>query len=191
MIKKFDCLPYLFALFFLAGCTGKMSREAYMHWVQDYANGLHLKQQISPYVVDLQYMPAAYRWYQRHKEEYPSEDTAQEADFQYYLLKIGFEDGQTDLIKGNTQDKSVWKNRSYYFSFELEHHIRLMADGKSYPCVLYHFERADDIKAERKFVLGFEAPESQYATLTIDAPVISTQPVSFNVTPSKLPNTPL
>lgn len=181
----------LFLVLLASACGQKMDRKEYIEWVQDYSNGLHVKKNVNHYIFDVQYLPPAYRWFQVHRDK--SSDTPMEMQFskdglQYYLLKIGFADGKTDLIKGVAKDKKIWEKRAYYFSYRFQQHLYLEEDGRKLPCELFHFEKAFDLRPERTFVLGFASGQGmKEINMVINSPAFDTGPVKIPISKMNIP----
>lgn len=188
---KTICMLIL-TLLALAACTASVDRDQYVQWVESYENGLHVKQRVNDYWLDVQYKPADYVALQRiaHSEAPLSVAQArQQVDhLQYYTLTVSTEDPQDDLLRYGTLAEQ--QRLLYYFSYELQSAIHLEEGQQQLSCVLYHFERSYDLKSTHTFVLGFEPPavKSTETTLVIAPPLFSSVPVRITLRTSDIPS---
>ncbi|MBL3655115.1 hypothetical protein [Fulvivirga sediminis] len=174
----------------LVSCSGKMDKAEYAKWVKDYDHGLHAHIAKGAYIFDLQYLPPEYKWLQEGHGQ-PMEALPEESPIEYYILKVGFKDHSIDLIKGVSEDKNVWEQRAYYFSYQFQDNISLEQDGKHYPCVMFHFEKAFDLRAERNFVLGFAATHAEKSILVIDSPAFGEETIKITINKEDIPTVDL
>jgi hypothetical protein len=172
-------------------CTSRLERADFMRWVQDYEHKLHVQTVYSEYVFDVQYQPAAYRMLLQ-KPELTAEEFAQGQqgdDLQYYTLTISLQDNQTDFLSYGVATMEEKQQKLYYYSYNFQDAIHLEEGGKTFPCVLYHFERSADVRNSRTFVLEFEKPDevSKTARLVIDGESFGTPPVEIEIEKNTLP----
>ncbi len=185
--KYYIGLSFILGLFFSA-CSGSLDRESYIAWVQNYDNGLRAKQQSAGYFFDAQYLPEVYRQLQAGQEPTVQEDTASTDGLQHYKLTIGFEERGKDFIKGTGNIKSEQEQRLYYFSYRFQNDIYLEVGKDRLPAMLYHFERAGDLRSERNFVLGFaQKPDNKEVALVIESPFFGAQPIKINISKDHIP----
>jgi hypothetical protein len=192
----FDHSTNLFAVllcFSLAGlfssCNSPLPSDAYVAWVRDYDNGLHVMKQFSGYNFDLQYQPLQYVMLQRTGQAVVA-TKENGTTLQYYTLAISLENKTADLINYNVADISERQRKLYYFSYEFQHDISLEENGKILPCALFHFERDNGISNISTFVLAFEgsANESKEATLVINSGHFSALPVRIKISKDNIPS---
>lgn len=194
LIKRFF-LP-IAILVMIAGCSRGISRQEYVAWVRSYENGLHVQKQSGEFTFDLQYQPSAYVLLQRNpqltKEVY-AEEVKEIEGLQYYILTISLTDKSQDIMTYDVQDEAQVQRKQYYFSYLFQNDIVLEDNGKTLPCVLYHFERSVDLKSGRTFVLAFETAEapSEEATLLITGEVFGSLPVKIKVSKANVPSVTL
>ena len=177
----------------LTGCAGPLNEKDYIAWVQDYDNGLRVTREANNFVFDLQYQPAEYVWLQRNKgdikrEEIRNDKSAMD-ELQYYTLTIGVKDNLADFVDYSVQSINEKQEKLYYFSYGFQHDIKLEENGRTLPCVLFHFERTLDLKPTRTFVLGFENSDetTTEAKLIIDSDWLGSIPVKMKVSKENIP----
>jgi hypothetical protein len=180
------CLP------FFTSCQSGLSKDDYVAWIKDYDNGLHVKRTYSEFVFDLQYQPPAYIWLQRQNVPFQKLDTSEIASLsriQHYILTVELTDNEADLISYKVKDRTEQQRRVYYFSYQFQNDIFLEENGVRLPCVLYHFERAIDLKRSRTFILGFENPNPGpwEARLVIQSDQFSSLPLKIQVSKNNIP----
>jgi hypothetical protein len=108
---------------------------------------------------------------------------------QYYTLTVSLADKSQDLITYGVADEAQAQRKQYYFSYLFQNDIVLEDNGKSLPCILYHFERSVDVKHGRTFVLAFEtagAPSTE-ATMVITSEHFGSLPIKIKVGRSGAP----
>lgn len=178
----------------LMSCTCKMDAGEYGKWVRDYSNGLHVKKTTGGYVFDVQYMPPDYLKLRRDQISLTSHEGFKDGEgaLFYYELNITPEQDGNDLIGSSVSNAREKRELLYYFSYHFQNDLYLEVGEDRLPCVLYHFERASDLKPGRTFLLGFESPVSSgYDTLlVIDSPVFGSIPIKIRITNANTP-TPL
>ncbi|MDQ3395276.1 MAG: hypothetical protein M3512_14345, partial [Bacteroidota bacterium] len=109
---------------------------------------------------------------------------------QYYLLKIEVAGSNMDFLNHGIQSIQEKQEKIYYFSYLFQDDIYLEEEGEKLPCVLFHFERAMDMKNSRTFVLGFEKPlkESESACLIINSDQFDAQNIKIKISKKNIPN---
>ena len=179
------------AVILLPGCSSSLDQDQYVRWVESYEHGLRVRTTVNDYVLDVQYKPTDYVALQRMNYDDVTQDfdVARSAaeKLQYYTLTISTNQSENDLLRhGNLAEK---QRLLYYFSYELQHAIRLVENGEQLPCVLYHFERSYDLKSTQTLVLGFERPVAnpEQATLVIAPPLFSPQTISITLDKRNIP----
>ncbi len=80
---------------------------------------------------------------------------------EYYDFTISITSGQGELLKYNLTSATQYEDRVKYFAFEMQQYLKLVEDGDTIPCTLFHFERTYDIASYSKFLLGFEKGKNQ------------------------------
>lgn len=178
--------------FFLSGCciscNSALSRDAYVAWVRDYDNGLHVKKQFSGYDFDLQYLPSQYVMLQRSGAVTEGQDG--QATLQHYTLSVSLENKAADLISHNIANSIEKQQKLYYFSYEFQQDITLEENGKVLPCALFHFEKGSGLSNVSTFVLAFENSEvpSAEATLVISSEHFSALPIKIKISKDNIPS---
>lgn len=178
--------PLVFFVFVVtfSSCNAPLDRASYQNWIQDYDNGLHVRQSFSNYVFDLQYQPHDYL------RAIGQTKSVQGDSLQYYILKISVEDRDESIIDYNAIDVLEKQHRVYYYSFRFQNDIFLEEDGERLPCVLFHFENSDLIR-HRMFLLGFENPRSgssTESTLVVESERLSALPIKIRISKNNIPS---
>ena len=177
----------------MSACNGPLNAKDYIAWVQDYDNGLRVIREANNFVFDLQYQPTEYVWLQRNKGEINKggvrDDKSAIDELQYYTLTIGVKDNLADFVDYAVQSINEKQEKLYYFSYDFQQDIKLDENGKTLPCILFHFERTLDLKPTRTFVLGFKNMDktATEARLIIDSDWLGSIPVKMKVSKDNIP----
>lgn len=179
--------PFLLYFLLLSSCKEKLDRSAFINWVHDYKNGLHVKKSVSEFVFDLQYKPAEYIALMSTTPTVSTDPT-----LEYYTLNISLKDPSVDFINHNVNNSDEKQKKVYYFSYLFQDDIFLEEAGGRMPCVLFHFEQSD-LKKSQTFVLGFEKPKSAIdgpgdeTRLVIESPYFTSLPIKIKISKASIP----
>jgi hypothetical protein len=176
------------ALILMTSCSRELEKEEYVKWVKDPKNGLHTVKESGGFVFDLQFQPEDYVWLQSGGQT--ERNVANQSDnIQHYLLTISLVNPELDLINNNMNDSSEKQEKLYYFSYLFQNDIQLDENGKLLPCVLFHFEKNQDLKGGRTFLLGFESSESKKreAKVVIQSEQFGSLPIRIKVNKENIP----
>ena len=177
----------------LFGCSRKLDRKAYVAWVRDYQNGLHVNKTEGDFIWDVPYTPAEYVGLQRGASpEKPPDEAGKNGlnALQYFTVTVSLREAGMDFMNYQQRDAEEKQRRLYYFSYQFQHDVVLEEEGQRLPCVLYHFERySTSALNSRTFVLGFENPHpsATEATLVIDSPAFGAVPLKIKVSKKHIP----
>lgn len=187
-IRLFSAISCIFVVTCFTSCNSALSSDAYVSWVRDYDNGLHVRKQFSAYNFDLQYLPSQYVMLQRKGTASGAQDDG--SALQHYTLSVNLENKAADLITYNISNNADRQRRLYYFSYEFQQDITLEENGKVLPCALYHFEKGSGVSNISTFVLAFEnnGGVSQEATLVINSAHFSALPIRIKVSKDNIPS---
>ena len=178
-----DKLSIVCFLFIFISCSGGLEKKAYIEFVQDYQNGLHVQKETDEFVFDVQYQPTEYIKLMRLSNAKEKSDD-EVSNTQYFVLTISVRNGEVDITDYNIQSLEEKQQKVYYFSYQFQGDIQLEENGKLLPCVLFHFERPVDLKHSRKFVLGFEnvcKEDCKEAKLVINSSQFGSLPIRIKV----------
>jgi hypothetical protein len=184
--RLFPCC-FLLCCLFLSSCKETLDRSAFINWVHDYRNGLHVKKIVSEFVFDLQYKPSQYIALMSTTPSVSADPV-----LEYYTLNISLKDPSVDFINYNVNDSDAKQKKVYYFSYLFQDDIFLEEAGGRMPCVLFHFEQSD-LKKSRTFVLGFEKSKSALdgsgdeTRLVIDSPYFTSLPIKIKISKASIP----
>jgi hypothetical protein len=185
------CISFLLIVvtcFSIAGCHS-LEKKEFIDWVRDYDNALHVKQEHSGYVFDLQFKPWQLSWIEQGNPT--TDQSIAEEEFsvlQYYTLTIRGTGGEDIMMKEARNEADVQRNR-YYYSYLFQQDISLVEGDTVLPCVLYHFEKSTGLVAENTFLLGFENPvKSDNATLVIKSDRLNSMPIRITISKDNIPS---
>jgi hypothetical protein len=180
----------------LSSCDARLTRDEYRDWIRDYENRLHVVSSNSDIVFDLQFLPAPYlamqRGYDRMGEDSMKRAVNTLSQMQHYVLTISTKT-QQDILKYGAQTPGDIQERQYYLSYLLQDAISLEENGKTYPCLLYHFEKSQTSNGGRTFILAFDNPQpaSDESRVVIRSEYFGSLPVSISVRKSNIPQVKL
>lgn len=147
------------------GASGKQNQERlmpadYVQWMQDKDNGINKEKVIDDITFSIQYKPYEYIVCMEEKKEQLSDSvvkkkTEEISDMQYFDLTIALTSDEGELLKHDVSSYDQYDKRIKYVSFDMQNDIKLVEDGDTIPCSLYHFERTYDVAPYAKFLLGF------------------------------------
>jgi hypothetical protein len=179
--------PSLF-LVFAFSCTKELGKDDYVNWVKDSKNGLHVTKESNGFVFEVQYQPEDYLWLQSGEQ---NRRTAKDRpdNIQHYLLTISPVNNELDLINSNIENTSEKQEKLYYFSYLFQNDLQIQENGKSLPCVLFHFEKPQDLKRSRTFLLGFEnqSTEVKESKLVIHSEQFGSLPITIKIVKENIP----
>lgn len=172
----------------MTSCLKGLEREDYIKWIRDPKNGLHAIKELNGFVFDLQYQPSDYVWLQ--SSEKGQINSANQADnIQHFILRVSLTDPAHDLINSNIDNNSEKQEKLYYFSYLFQNDIQLEEKGKLIPCVLFHFEKIQDLKHSRTFLLGFEnnEPKEKEVKVVIQSEQFGSLPIRIRINKENIP----
>lgn len=166
----------------------------YMEWVHDPTNGLVKKKTIHPLEVEVLFKPLDYIIVNEQRTNTIDPSVYKERQLalkgmQYYTLKLGIEGDQYDVTNYEVRTASEQQARLAYLSFSLQRAIKLVENGDTLNCQLFHFERSYDLTPYRTFVLGFEQKEAtkyRDKTLIVEPSFSKTGPIKLTFETSNL-----
>ncbi|MBL7845569.1 MAG: hypothetical protein KF846_13745 [Cyclobacteriaceae bacterium] len=175
----------------IISCSTELAPEAYIAWIKNPGNGFRHVSSANGFHFDLQYKPLELIWLEQGgSKAIPLEKVKKKfGDLQYIELSIRPENGQASILQVDASTTQKLQQNLYYYSYLFEHDISLEIDGERFPCTLFHFERSVDIKPDRVFSLGFEAPipKNGLATLIIRSERLSALPIRLQINFSQIP----
>ncbi len=179
---------------FVSCSPSSLTPEAYMSWVKDPGNGLHLSKALKDYRYELQYRPSEMIVLQEQKETIADKASFDERisemnDLQYYNLQLFGPNGKAVISQNNPE--AYFGNLEYYSSYA-QADISMVQQGDTLPCALFHLERYYDLSPYNTLVLGFPKTENEHAerTLVFNDRALNMGPVKFNISSSELENIP-
>ena len=178
-------LYFFIGLIVATSCNTSLDKREYIHWVENYENGLHVRKASDPFVFDLQYLPGQYISLQRNF----SQDSSLHDNLEHFVLTISTPDSGEDFIDHGIRDFAEKQRRLYYFSYLFQNDIHLEQHGEIIPCVLFHFEQQTNTKTGKAFVLAFEKSnkKSDELMFVIDSQQLGSLPVRIKISKSNIP----
>lgn len=191
VIMKCSALRWLalVTISIVTSCSKTLEPEAYVAWVKNPDNGLHVINKANDFVFDVQYKTPELIWLESGDGSLKEIMQQQDDALQYLELSIKPTKGTTSILHIDAGSQQELQQNLYYYAFLFERDIFLEIDGEKFPCTLFHFERGVDLKPERTFSLGFDAPKPKngIATLLIQAERLSALPIRIKIDLSKIP----
>jgi hypothetical protein len=172
-----------------------LTPSEFVQWVQNTANGYNKSKTID-LSFTLQSKPLAYiicveeRTDSLLKSVY-DQKYKQLDDLEYFDLSINVQNGMFELLKHNLKTVAEFDRRARYYSFEMQKDIKMVVDGDSIPCSLYHFERAYDNHSSNTFLLGFPKSNAlSNRTVVLEDKVFGKGTIKFNFAAATKNNIP-
>ena len=160
--KDIKTLTSWFIVFLsLLGCKSKsLPADAYLEYCVDTNNTIKTSKTMGQVKLDLVYQPADLVILQRSRSAVLTMRTLDSLrksydTLQFYTLTLENMMGHSEPIKaqGDTQLYSDFIN---YFSFQAQRDIKLLQNGDTLDCILYHFERSYSLAPKNKINLAFK-----------------------------------
>lgn len=177
---------------FVLGCQSHMSSDDYLGWVESYENGLHKRQQVGDFLIDIQYKPIVYNILRSNNPEeieaLKTHSVEQESALEF-TLSLGLSQKGIDLLDFLSSNQRERQELIYYFSYQMSEDVYLEIDGQKTPCGLWHFERSFDLKNHRTFVMAFDRSQNTLSeiTLVIDSPLFGPVPIKTKIDLEDIP----
>ena len=150
-------------LILLSSCKkADLTPDEYVKWLRS-EKDMSKTEEIGPFKYKADVVPAEWIAYTNLYPKGNVKDYGkklEEASGMYYIrLTIDMKEGKLNALRYNLHAESEYFQRLYYVSYLMKNDIKLVVEGKEYPCRLYSYERAYDLNSRLCFLLGFEKPE--------------------------------
>lgn len=180
----------------MVACRSDLPPERYLEWVAQHRELLSAIQVDGGIQITLTYLPADWLAINESGTVDPNDivKTRQEyAGLEYYRLRVALQSGQGDALQFEASSNEDYYRRVEYFSFGLQHDLRLLTGSDTLPCKLFHFERNYGAAPFMDFMLGFETrPGSEFdRTLLYDDRVYSRRLVRLTIPYSNIHRIPI
>lgn len=146
------------------------------------------RKQIADYEFSFKYLPVDFRISQDYKGKLNARirDSvyADYNDAQYITFSIRSLKGNGEFIKQITSGYDQYDELVKYFSYQLQHDMKLIEGKDTLDCMFAHFERAYDAVPYIHFMLAFDKGKSdapQDRTLLYNDHVLETGPVKLTI----------
>ncbi len=174
-----------------------LSPDSFTKWVENEDNGMHTHCVIGKIRYDLQYKPVEYVCLIENRNNSGNSDFAKrkkELDgLQYYQLRISLDKSNADLMMNiSSGDQDLYRRLSY-LEFDFSNRIKLIEDGDSLPCALYHFQNYQGLAPYVDLVFAFRAnPKDNKSarTLFVDDTIFGSGPLHFEFPSDVFQDTP-
>lgn len=138
-----------------------LTPSEYVEWVENKQNGMTVTKKLNDIVFNLLYKPDGYEALIRVKGDSLTNENINSVKnelkgLQYYTLSISTQDNKGELLKHKLETTDEYYRRIEYCSFNMQNDIKLIENGDTLDCKLFHFERVFSVAPEATFVLAFE-----------------------------------
>ncbi|MEQ1746403.1 MAG: hypothetical protein ABMA02_13320 [Saprospiraceae bacterium] len=163
---------------FLLACHAGLPPDRYRAWVASNRESLTATSAGDAIQTTLTYLPADWLAINEVGLGDPEKISSARGEYvglEYYRLRVALQSGQGDVLQHAAAGTDDYYQRIEYFSFGMQHDIRLLVGPDTLACKLYHFERNYGAAPYMDFMLGFETkPGSEFdRTLLYDDRVYS------------------
>jgi hypothetical protein len=175
-------------LFTLVSCH-TLNQKEFISWIQSPDNGFRILKEVNSFQLDIQYKPDLYVELERGTITQASTQPSDSMKVFQFALKMAGNNG-ADVVRGNANSNQEFQQNLYYYSYLFQSDIYLEGNGRKFPCVLYHFEKAIDSKGNRTMHLMFDAPAelaNHQFSIVIESDRLSSLPIRFNFKNTSLP----
>jgi hypothetical protein len=192
---------YLFLLsltVILDSCSHTLKPIDYVHYVEDPKNGLHPSHVQQPFLFSLQYKPLDYVALQEIRQLQVSEGQLEDekrsfGTLQYFTFRISSTDSTKDVLNVQTTSDKDYSQRQNYFDFYLQRDIKLIENGDTLPCRLFHCVRSYGLTPYSDFVLGFDNPKDKRGSdikFVYEDKILKSGTISFLITQNSMKHIP-
>lgn len=177
---------------------------AYVKWMQDPKNGLNIKKEMKDFKFTVQYEPAEYIVANFEKDPYLKTSVLNSqknkySDLQYYTLEISCPSAGKDLLTIGIDDQQDYLKRENYYSFDFEHKIYLIDNGRdTLSCALFNYAPNYGIAPHINFSFAFKKNNEELKngislsdkTLVIEDEIFGNGILQFNIKRDAINNIP-
>lgn len=169
----------------------------YLKWVESY-DGLRVSKRIEKIEFQLQYMPAEYMVVKMYKDSLNTLNNVRlkasakgYEQLQYFKLRISIDDFNDEIVKYNIRNDFEYEERVKYYSFNMQHRLKLIDGNDTLPCVMYNYERTFNLTPNSNFQLAFPVTGNKSnKTLIIDDLYLGTGKVMMALPEEKIKSIP-
>ena len=152
------------------GCSSKeLSPTKYIQWLQNNKKQIQWTTQQKDFDFRLSHRPLDWMVLREGGKELDASkySTIQKEyeGLEYYHLEIQGE--SKGLLEANTGGITTYEDRLMYCSFDMQKDLKMVSEGDSLNCQLFHFERTFKATPAASFVLAFEKPKNELAERNI------------------------
>jgi hypothetical protein len=154
-------------LFLLAfGCASEKTNDAagYLELFDKAGRGIMEEKTVNDITYSLLYKPLAYMAIKEDKAAATNSEKLKGAmdnykGFEYYTLRVKIDQPGKDVLSYDSKGASDYTERVQYYAFDMQNDIKLVSDGDTLPCALYHYERNYNLTDFTNFMVSFPSPK--------------------------------
>lgn len=170
----------------------------YAKWVES-EDGLRMTKKIDKIAFQLQYMPKEYLVIKDYADSIMTlnENKLQQAskeyeELQYFKLRISIDDFNDEIVKYNIRNDFEYEERVKYYSFNMQHRLKLIDGKDTLPCVMYNYERTFNLTPNSNFQIAFPAGKANTPkTLILDDLYLGTGKIMIAFSQEKINSIPV
>lgn len=190
-------LTVIIGVLLVACTTNELVPMAYRSWIEDEANGLKVRKEISDFKFTFFYKPLEYIAVVESPDMTREglQQRVKELDgYQYYTLKIETQKYDELLKAGADSEREYYQHLEYFVSM-MQDDLVLIDGNDTLPCVLYHFEQNYHLAPFNNILLAFEKKDQEALqagdkTLLYDDFILGTGTVKMTIKGSAIDNVP-
>lgn len=147
------------------GSLGPVSPSEYVRAVESPESGLRVEEKVGELRYSAFYTPAEYLLIRDMEGSAagapPLSRLEEESPYQRMTFRIHLAGGQGEPLRHGLRSAEEYAQRLHYCIGLMQEDLRLLEGDRSYPCELFHFERAYHLSSALTFVLGFRRSEAE------------------------------
>lgn len=186
LVKKVS--KYLFMmLIFISACSTNKSSNDSLDFIED--ENLYMKN-IKQYTFKLKPYNSGRLININYKEDInklskPQQDSIikEYNDYLCFVFEIDIADFKGDISEYEEQGKDYDYNQKVnYYLFEMQNSFKLKDNnGVETPCVIYYFERLNEIAKTNRFIIGFKKPVNNEQRFEYENPYFNCGKINFSI----------
>jgi hypothetical protein len=172
---------------FIPAETDSLKPLDFLRWVKNPAHGLKIKQTSHHMIYEAFYKPKEYIIISEERSLRISDTLLRRklndyAGIEFWDLKISNPENEDQVAKSGLNGNEMTDKIRGYLESEFQKDIRLVFNGDTIPCYMFHYEKSNGIIPQSKFLLGFSVNITHINTsaeLIITNPFFQTEDLHF------------